>query len=515
MKSISLLLVLLALPACDQDPPPTGNPVPQPVEAPEPHLVRKAALAGRGWYPGTAKELAKKVDSLLANAPKWDGGAPTALIVPHAGYNFAGPMQAAVYAAIRGRSYTRVFILAVPHRAAVDGVSIPAVTHYETPLGKVPLDRAAADRLLASGGPFSVHPTAHQTEHSVEIQLPFLQRILGDFFLVPMLVGTSPEASRAVAAALKKELRPGDLVIASSDSAHYGPRFGYQPFPVDDHIAENLRKLDLGAAKHLLDLDFDGFVDFKRDTGITICGFAPICVLLSLLPPETEAKLTGYDTSGAGGGDYTNSVSYVGIAFTGPAREAPEETKFRALTEAEQQFALEIARESMERFIREGEVYDLEKEGVSIPEGLRPDAGSFVTLTIDSRLRGCIGDILPVRPLYRSILKRAISSAAEDRRFPRVQEDELEKIHIEISVLTPPVKIGSFREIEIGRHGILLSYDGRRRSVYLPQVAPEQGWDLEETLIHLSRKGGLASDAFTSPRASFEVFTAQVFGEDE
>ncbi len=511
MKRTSLLLVLLALLACDQKP----APIPKPVEAAEPHVVRAPALAGRGWYPGTAEELAKKVDGLLAKAPKWEGDAPTALIVPHAGYNYAGPMQAAAYTSIRGHTYTRVFILAVPHCAAVDGVSIPAVTHYETPLGRIPLDRAAADRLLKSGGPFTSHQTAHREEHSVEIQLPYLQRILGDFFLVPMLVGTGPEASRAVALALSKELRPGDLVVVSSDSTHYGPSFNYRPFPCDEHVAENLKKLDLDAAQHILDFDLDGFINYKRDTGITICGFAPICVLLALLPPGTKAKLTGYDTSGAGLNDYTNSVSYVGIAFTGPAWGSTSRPKFRALTGEEQQFALKIARESMERFIRRGEIYDPEEAGLTIPDGLRPHAGSFVTLKIDGRLRGCIGDILPVRPLYQSILKRAISSAAEDTRFSRVKESELEKIHIEISVLTPPEKVESWKEIEIGKHGILFSFDGRRRSVYLPQVAPEQGWELEETLIHLGRKGGLESDAFMSPRASFEVFTAQVFKEDE
>jgi AmmeMemoRadiSam system protein A len=188
---------------------------------------------------------------------------------------------------------------------------------------------------------------------------------------------------------------------------------------------------------------------------------------------------------------------------------------FRALNEDEQQFALKLARESMERFVRKGEVYDPVAEGLEIPAALRPHAGSFVTLKIDGELRGCIGDIIPVRPLYQSILKRAISSAAEDRRFEPVSRKELEKIHIEISVLTPPEKVDSWKQIEVGKHGILFSYDGRRRSVYLPQVATEQGWDLEETLIHLSQKGQLPGDAFMSPRASFEVFTAQVFGEDE
>jgi AmmeMemoRadiSam system protein B/AmmeMemoRadiSam system protein A len=507
-----ILLALAGLAACSEEKDVMADPSD---DGAVKEVVRPAALAGRGWYPGTPESLAKTVDGYLAEG-SWEGDRPLALIVPHAGYDWSGPMQGKVYATIRGKSYRRVFLLGVPHRERLRGISIPRVTHYRTPLGKVPLDREAADRLLARGAPFTSHPRAHDQEHSVEIHLPFLQRALKDFEIVPMLVYVHGNMVHTAAAALKEELRPGDLVIASSDNTHYGARFGYVPFPADDSAAENLRKLDMDAVAKILDLDLPGYVAYKDETGITTCGFSPICVLMALLPGGVKGTMTGYDTSASRSGDWSSAVSYVGIAFTGADWEKPSvPAGAEALTEEEQAFLLRLARESMERYVKEGIRLDPEGEGWEVPEKLRRKRGTFVTLRIGKKLRGCIGDIFPSRPLFKAIAARAISSAVEDSRFRPVREEELAKIHIEISVLSVPEDVDSYEEIELGKHGILLSYNGRMRSVYLPQVATEMAWDLPETLSSLSRKAGLPRDAWRSPNASFQVFTAQVFGEDD
>ncbi len=512
------LLLLLSAPACGEEPNPAKGPgaagAPAGRPPPGPRIVRPAALAGT-WYPGDPKELAAEVDGFLDAAPAWDGPAPIALVAPHAGHRFAGKAQGAVYRTVRGRRYRRVFLLGVNHRSPpVRGASIPDVTDYETPLGRVPLDRAACDRLKAWGPIFRTVPGAHRTEHSIEIHLPFLQRAIPDLVIVPMVVRIRPSEAEELADALAEELGPGDLVVASSDDCHYGPDHGYVPFPPDEHLLDNLKKLDMGLVDRLLRLDLRGFADYKQKTGITVCGFSPLCTLLALLPAKAKGRVVAYDTSARTTGETANVVTYVGVAFTGPDWK-PRKRVARPLTAKEKAFALKLARASLTRYVKRREVFDPWDEGWEIPGGLKPRQGSFVTLKIGGRLRGCIGDIVPRRPLYRSIVMRAVDAAVHDSRFRPVREEELDRIRIEISALSPPRKVSSWKEIELGKHGILLYYDGRFRAVYLPQVAPEQGWTLEETLSHLSRKGGLPVDAWRSPRAGFRVFTAQVFGEDE
>jgi len=479
-----------------------------------PEKVRPGILGSRGWFPNDPKALAEKVDGFLAKAPEWKGAAPIAIVAPHAGYDWSGPVQASVYKSVSGRKYGRVFILGVSHRAPLRGVSIPDVTHYETPLGKVPLDREVADRLIASGPPFHSSPTAHREEHSVEIQIPFLQRTVEDLVIVPMLVSVDPSAVRAVAATLAKEVMPGDLVVASSDNCHYGENFGYRPFPEDAKIAENLRKLDMGAVRRILAMDLDGLARYKRETGITMCGFHPVCLLLALLPGGARGEVTGYDTSGARSGSYRSSVSYVGIAFT-DAKWGEKPMEPPPLTTEEQKLALDLARKAMTLHVTKKQTFDPEAAGLALTEAFGRKHGVFVTLKIGGNLRGCMGDIFPTRPLSEGIVGRAISSSSQDPRFRSVTEKELGKIRLELSVLSPPREVASYDEIVLGKHGIVLLYDGRIRSVYLPQVAPEQGWDLVQTLSSLSRKGGLPADAWKTDRAAFQVFTAQVFGEDE
>ncbi len=473
---MAILITCAALASCERGDGQTSPGAPEAPAVPPsgsaakpapPERVRPSALAGRGWYDGDPETVARKVDAFLAGGESAGDDRVIALVAPHAGHHFAGREQGKVFARLRGREIRRVFLIGPPHRAPVRGVAIPTYTHFSTPLGKVPVDLAAAEALLRCGAVFETNLGAHREEHSLEILLPFLQRVLpAGFTIVPMLANVEPAELPVVATALRSVLRPGDLVVASSDSTHYGERFDYCPFPENEGLPDNLKRLDLEAAQRIIAKDLKGYIACKEETGITTCGFDPICILLSILPPEATGVLTGYDTSATQTGDWSSVV-------------------------------------------------DPLKEGWGIPDSFRRDSGVFVTLKIDGDLRGCIGDIFAERPLWAAIAARAVSSAAEDPRFPPVREDELSRIRIEISVLSPLEKVASPQDIVIGKHGILLLFDGHRRSVYLPQVAPEQGWDLETTLGSLCRKGGLPGDAWRDRRASFEVFTADVFGEDE
>jgi AmmeMemoRadiSam system protein A len=374
----------------------------------------------------------------------------------------------------------------------------------------------------------------HGPEHAIEIHLPFLQVALKPGFrLVPVIVGqVNVHDARLIADAIRPHLAAGDLVIASSDFTHYGANFGY--FPFRDDIPANLKKLDMGAFEKIEKLDAAALAEYKKQTDISVCGHNPIMVLLHLLPDSTKVKLLNYDTSGAQTGDYSSSVSYVAAAFTGegwpedrsarkpaaekapaPAPAGMPEVELvggpTVLTPQEQQMALKLARAVVETYVRTGKTIGPGDVGITPTPTMLDDYGVFVTLHKDWELRGCIGNIWPTQRLVDGIIGRAVDAAVHDRRFTPVSADELKKLDVEISVLTKPRKVDSYDDIVIGKHGMVVHKHGRS-AVYLPQVAPEQGWNIEQTLSHLSRKAGLGPDDWREG-AWFEVFEAQVFKE--
>jgi AmmeMemoRadiSam system protein B/AmmeMemoRadiSam system protein A len=476
--------------------------------------TRPSALAG-SWYPGDAEALAAYVDAALdAAQPSGPVGAVLGLIAPHAGYRFSGATAAAAFAFVRGRSYKRVVLLAPAHRSPFRGLSIADAAAYETPLGQVPLDRDAVVGLRDS--PLvSAHPLAHVREHAIEIELPMLQRALTPGWrLLPILVGRMEAEDYGTAVDLLRPLVDADtLLVVSSDFTHYGPRFGYLPFPLDERTSANIRALDEGALERVADLDAGGLLDFQARTGVTICGYRPLALLLELLPPGSEVRRVAYATSGELAGDYANSVSYVAVVVTSPgvapqgrgatAPERGERTPngFRLL----HRLAV-LAIEQAVRGSSPGRRAELERLVEALPPQLKEPSGAFVTLKRDGRLRGCIGTIGSSKPLYQAVLENGVNAAVNDRRFHPVAPQELEALEVEVSVLSPPAPIASPGQFRVGEHGIILEKDGRR-AVFLPEVAVEQGWGREETLSHLARKAGLAPDAWANG-ARFEVFTS-------
>ncbi|GAF99928.1 unnamed protein product, partial [marine sediment metagenome] len=229
-----------------------------------------------------------------------------------------------------------------------------------------------------------------------------------------------------------------------------------------------------------------------------------------------EGKLIKYATSGELMGDFANSVSYLSVAFSGTWARHPEiEPKHDnpGLTEEDKKQLLTLARKSVVYFLQKRRVPQASELGVAIGEAMRSPRAVFVTLKKNSQLRGCIGDIFPQRPLYRSVILNAINAGVNDRRFPPVAIDECNDITIEISALTVPEPVASPDEIRIGIDGVVLNKDGRS-AVFLPQVAPEQGWDIETMLTQLSLKAQLPAEAWKEG-AGFLVFQAVVFGEEE
>jgi len=502
-KVVGLVAVaaLLAAPTCGQ--------------AGQEKGVRESALAGK-WYSAERSRLRDAIDSFCGDAPDAKlKGRLVALIAPHAGYAWSGRVAGYAYRQVKADAVKRVIVLGPSHYAGFRGFSIASADVWRTPLGDVAVDTTVCDKLR--GHRLHVANEAWQKpEHSLEIELPFLQRTAGGFGLVPILVGQlRPGDAAVIAAAIKPYVTEDTLIVVSSDFTHYGPRFQYVPF--EKSPAESLRKLDMGAVDLILKKDFEGYMAYLRKTKATICGRYAIEIMLKLLPKEAEGRLLKYDTSGRMGGDYSNSVSYVAAVFTTGEKGAPVE-RTAQLTEKEEEILLRIARTTLNTTIKSGRVPEGFEKFYELTPALKGKSGVFVTLKENGRLRGCIGrigypevaDKLP--PLYECVRLMTVESAMRDPRFPAVEANELEDIWIEISVLTIAQEVAGPQDFKVGRDGIIIR-KGSKGAVFLPQVAPEQGWDRATTLSHLCVKAGLSADEWGRPGMRFFTFRAQVFDE--
>ncbi len=477
-------------------------------------IVLRSELADRGWYPSDTKALRNQIESFYKKAEVEPIEDVIGLILPHAGYVYSGEMAVFALKAI-DKSYKRIIVIGPSHQVGMEEMlSVPRVTHYETPLGQIPLDVEFINKLFKFPM-FQNVPHAHEYEHSVQIELPLLQYRQKDFKLVPIVAGRcSPDTIRKVSDILKGLIDGETLVIASSDFTHYGPNYGYVPF--SENIPEKLKKLDMGAYEYIAKLDSYGFLEYKQRTGATICGYVPIAMLISMMDKSAKVELMKYATSGELTGDFTNSVSYLSVAFSGKwSNYAEVEQKVNAseLSDEDKKQLLALARKTIVYALKNRKVPEIGELGITVSDAMKKPRAAFVTLKKNEQLRGCIGDIFPQRPLYQSIIINAINAGFRDRRFSSLSDTEVNDITIEISALTAPEPVDSSDEIRIGIDGVVLNKDGHS-AVYLPQVAPEQGWDLEQTLTHLSLKAGLPADAWKED-ASFLVFQADVFGEEE
>lgn len=476
-------------------------------------VVLRASLAGT-WYSADPEALEQQFDNFFQKADTKPIENVIALILPHAGYDWSG-QTAAFGLKTTQKKYKRIVVIGPSHRTYMpEIISVPIATHFETPLGQIPLDTEFMEKLLKFPIVQNI-PSAHKSENSIEMELPILQYRQGDFKLVPIVAGQcSLETIVKVGIILKSMVDTETLVIASSDFVHYGRGHGYVPFT--ENIPEQIKKLDMGAYDHIAKSDTKGFLEYIEQTGATICGRIPIAILLSMLGEDVKVELVNYATSGDLTGDFSNSVSYLSIAFSGSWGNPPEiepPANNPELTEEDKAQLLTLARNTIDCALRNRKVPQVSQFGVTITDAMRHPRAAFVTLEKNSQLRGCIGDILPQRPLYMSVIINAIHACFNDTRFPPVTEAECEDITIEISVLTVPQPIDSYDKIRLGIDGIILNKDGHQ-ALYLPHVATDWGWDLNQTLTQLSLKAKLPPDAWKEG-ASFQVFQAIVFSENE
>jgi len=499
--------------------------------------VRPPAVAG-AFYPGDAAVLGRTLDELLGDLDQAHGHpprVPAAVIVPHAGYPFSGRVAARTFAGLAGAgtgqeghpAIERVILLGPSHRYGFSGGALPAerLEAFATPLGQVDLDLEAIKSLRACagmGGPAA----AHDQEHSLEVELPFLQRLAPRARVVPIVVGprTDAESARELARCLAPFVGPGTVVVASSDFTHHGEAFGYAPFAGSSTLAEDLLLVGSATAGRAAAIDPRGFRQQVEVSGDTVCGARPILVLLELLDHAFTGtgRVVDVTTSGHISGAWDRVVTYAGVRFDGSWqqwRPDPSRPVLGALDEQARQDVLELARATLRSHLLHGSSLAGWFERHPKRAQLTGLAGAFVTLhntgaraAKEGRLRACMGVIKASEPMLDAVVHAAVS-AAHDPRFPPLEAAELDGLHLEVSILSPSTQVSGPEAIEVGRHGVVLSKGGRE-AVFLPQVAVEQHWDRETMLTYLARKAGLPADAWRSG-ARFEVFTAQVFGEPE
>jgi len=476
--------------------------------------VRQPVVAG-ACYPDDAGLLVDQIDHFLANVPPQEKYPRfTGLVVPHAGYVFSGQVAAYSYDLLRGKRYHTVLLIGSSHRARYPGASVYHGTAYETPLGRVSVNREMADRLIASAEVFSYVPQAHQAEHSLEVQLPFLQRILDqDFSFVPILIG--PECSFEQLEIMAREISravdmdDGILLVASTDLSHY-PSY-QEACRVDRETLKVLEQFDPRAlAEHEPRWLQKGIPGLH----CAMCGDEAVMVTMIATRAQgaNRVKVLHYANSGdVPIGDRQKVVGYCAAVFyqdgseeEGGVLEVEEE-----LGHEEQAELLEIARQAIAERLA-GERY---MAAESSQPRLMQKRGAFVTLHKNGRLRGCIGRFLPDGPLCRTVADMAQAAAFEDRRFSPLSSTELAEVEIEISVLSPLREVASIDEIELGKHGIWITRDNTS-GCYLPQVADQTGWSKQEFLEHCCRdKALLPEDAYLQEGTKIYVFTAQIFHE--
>ena len=491
------------------------------------HITRPAILAG-SWYPENPEMLKASVEKMLAEAVP---SAPLpaeqlqAIVVPHAGHAYSGRTAAAAFRTLDRNYIHRVFILCPNHRVAVYDAVIDNADEFETPLGKIPVDRELLSRWQKNGIVRENH-VAHAREHAIEIELPFLQTVLDTFSLVPIIVGQLTEKkARKLAAALSQELKPGDLLVISTDLVHFGEPYGFVPFR--NNIQENLKLYDQKTYESVSSLNSDVFRRDMTEREHMACGAMSLWVMTMLFEQQgSRTEKLDYTTSGAITGDFDMSVSYMAMRVSGKGfplnkLELPQEkamNEIHILDADEQGQALKLARLALETGVKARRRTPFDQElilanGISLSSKFDEEHGVFVTLNEDGELRGCIGNILPQARLAEGIWGRAQDAALGDPRFEDVTPEELPYITLDISILSVPAPVPGYRDIVIGKHGMILKKHGRM-AVFLPQVAPEQGWNIEQTLTALSRKAGLAPNAWQEG-AEFDVFEAQVIEEKE
>ena len=468
--------------------------------------VRKPAVSG-SFYPSSAKEILSMTKGWLH--PVDAKAAPQAVIVPHAGYVFSGEVAASAFNRIPKRHpYKRIFLLGPSHRVGFSGASVDTLYAYaETPLGRVAIDIETGKELLKTAS-FTCRNDAHDREHCLEVQLPFLQMMYEEVPpIVPIVIGTQRlEILEDIADSLEPYFNEENLFVISSDFSHYP---SYKDAQTSDLYLANAIEQGgleefLNALRYIRKMDFIG-----QDTAA--CGACAIAVLLSLMDAQGRNQFdvdhVMYRNSGDSPyGDKDRVVGYNSIVIT--RNQKADEHLFH-FSDDEKRGMIAAARSAIYSALR------MDYDGDITPVGILKEKGYgvFVTLHLNGRLRGCIGRFTSSDSLYETIQDMARSAAFSDPRFPSLSRSEAPRIDIEVSVLSPLKRISSVDEFKLGRDGIYM-IKGSRHGTFLPQVATETGWSTEEFLGHCAQdKAGIGYYGWKE--AELYTYQTEIVNESE
>ncbi len=454
--------------------------------------VRKSVVAG-SWYPGSADALLQQLEAFFAKTEKQESGEVKALIAPHAGYAYSGEVAANAFRQLEGGIYKTVIILAPSHQYPLKGVSVSNHTHYATPLGEVKVS-CVAEKIRKSSSLVSNVSEAHLKEHAAEIEIPFLQYMLTDFEVVPLLVG---ELSRSdideFSDLIIQHMDESTLLVASTDLSHFHPY--NEAVSLDNQCIDSILSLNI-----------------EQAAGCEMCGYFPVLVTMKIAQKlNWFNRLLKYMNSGdviGDTGDTSGVVGYAAFAFY-------EANKREALSSDQGRYLLKLARDAIKLYVREGKRLEPQTNDPMLKE----NKGVFVTLEKNGQLRGCIGHLEGMQPLYIDVRDNAINAAFHDPRFKPVDVSELADIEIEVSVLTVPELVVAdspeayLEKIRPGSDGIILECGGRS-ATYLPQV-----WETlpgkEEFLSSLCMKAGLSGDCWREPEARIYKYQVVAFKEGD
>jgi AmmeMemoRadiSam system protein B/AmmeMemoRadiSam system protein A len=466
--------------------------------------IREPAVAG-SWYPGNPEVLSRDVKRYLENVKREKvEGEVVGLVSPHAGYMYSGQVAAYAYKLIEGKSFDTVIVIGPSHQALFKGVSIYDRGGFRTPLGVVPVDVDLSKKIMEKRKEIQFIPEAHLREHSLEMQIPFLQTVLKTFKLVPIVMEPdwSWETCQYLSTAIAETVRGKKvLLVASSDLSHF-------------HSYDEAVKLDKIVLDHIDRFDPEGLNRDLRNGRCEACGGGPIIsvMLAAKALGANKGKVLKYLNSGDVTGDRSRVVGYAAGVFyktIGGTEKMKEEKKVGVdlgLSEQDKKTLHHIAKTVIENMARGKPVPEFKVDAPILKES----RGAFVTINKRGQLRGCIGYIEGRGPLYKTVEEMAQAAAFRDPRFNPVAEKELPDLEIEISVLTPLRRITDVNEIEVGKHGIYIK-KGWYSGLLLPQVATEYGWDRKTFLEYTCQKAGLPTTAWKDKGIEIYIFSADIF----
>jgi MEMO1 family protein len=456
---------------------------------------RKSIWDGK-FYPSSPAELKEMIQQYL-NKAELDPSLTKrpglkAVVMPHAGYIYSGLVAAYSAKLLQGKTFTKVFIIGLDHKVGFEGGAISETEAYATPLGKVPLHNNAKD--LRRNPLFKSVPASDQAEHSVEVEVPFLQQSLSSFTMIPLVL--SSVDAQAVAESLIPYLDDTSLLVISTDLSHY--------LPYQQAVQKDTQTISM-----IKNQDFNGLASAEN----AACGKLPLLVLMHLSQKlGWEPVLLKYANSGDAAGDKDQVVGYAAMAFF-KTEEAPRKhgsVSVQGITDLEGKYLVSLARKAITTYSKDQQRCEINLSEVS--PALLKECGAFVTLTKNSDLRGCIGSLTAERPLVESVRDNAINAAFSDPRFPPVSPAELSELHLEVSVLSSPQLLtynGSddlIKKLRPGIDGVIIKR-GYRQATFLPQVWVQLP-QVRDFLSRLCEKAGLDGDDWT--HGDMQVFTYHV-----